>query len=257
MNLEKYDWKFKLFGIPVRVTVAFWLICVLFSPFANNMGGPWLFGLLGWSAAVFLSFLGHELGHALAIKKLCGVTPRIDLGFGRTSNNAFVFGGLTSAQYANAISPLARAFIALAGPLLEIALVVVFVAILVLWGFRFQLQFLFGFIPYMNLVEFPFGEGGNLAALYFASLFVDGFIWVGLVWGIFNLSPVYPMDGGQILLAVLFQAYGARGVRVALTISLLCAVALGFLFLKTGAYFMAFFLFFSAYQNFQQLNSRR
>ncbi len=73
MDFSKFDWKFNLFGIPVRVMATFWLVCVFFSPFSSGNDGPWLFGLLGWSAAMLLTFLAHEFGHAA--KALRGRSP--------------------------------------------------------------------------------------------------------------------------------------------------------------------------------------
>ena len=207
MNLSKYDWKFKLFGIPVRVMVTFWLICIFFSPFLKGYEGPWLFGLYGWSAALLLSVLAHETGHALAMRRLYGGTPRIDLGIGRTSSGAFVFGGLTTSYVADSV-PIKRALVSAAGPVAGIALSLAFALILALFGVRFGVDFFLGVpIPEPDPRSFAFLRVPALP--YFVYFFVYGFVWVGLVWGLFNLAPIVPFDGGHIL-AVFTSLFGRR-----------------------------------------------
>ncbi len=255
MDLSQFDWKFKLFGFPVRVMVSFWLICVFFSPFSTGQNGPWLFGLLGWSAAVFLSILIHELGHAFAMRKVYGTTPTIDLGIGRASRGAFVFGGLTS-SYSNDQVPIKRALTAAAGPVAEITSAFALALALIPLGFRFELTTIFGFIPTITADVNSFLFFGSAPLIYFVYCFVEGFVWVGGVWGLFNLAPVFPCDGGQILLSALGQTMGAVGVRIALFASIVVSVALGYLFLRDENWFMTFFFFFSAYQNYRLLAYR-
>ena len=250
MNLSKYDWKFKLFGIPVRVMVTFWLICIFFSPFLKGYEGPWLFGLFGWSAALLLSVLAHETGHALAMRRLYGGTPRIDLGIGRTSSGAFVFGGLTTSYVADSV-PIKRALVSAAGPVAGIVLSLAFALILALFGVRFGVDFFLGVpIPEPDPRSFAFLRVPAL--LYFVYFFVYGFVWVGLVWGLFNLAPIVPFDGGHILLAVFTSLFGRReGARWALVISFVAAITLAILFIARGNFIMTLFCLFIAYQNYQ------
>ncbi|MBP5620734.1 MAG: hypothetical protein J6X44_01835 [Thermoguttaceae bacterium] len=255
MDLSQFDWKFKIFGFPVRVMVSFWLICVFFSPFLRGQNGPWLFGLLGWSAAVFLSILIHELGHAFAMRKVYGSTPTIDLGIGRTSSGAFVFGGLTTATGDGA--PIKRALTAAAGPIAEITAAFALALLLIPLGFRFERTTILGVIPAISANVDSFRFFGSLPLIYLTYCFVEGFVFVGIVWGLFNLAPILPCDGGQILLSVLGQSLGTNGVRITLIVSIVLSAGLGYLFLQKESFFMAFFFFFSAYQNYRLLTSWR
>jgi len=68
---------------------------------------------------------------------------------------------------------------------------------------------------------------------------------VNLVWTAFNLLPILPMDGGQILRDLI----GYRFERAARIIGLLTAIALGYWFYTTGEYFMAIILGIFAWLN--------
>ena len=255
MDLSKFDWKFTLFGTPVRVMATFWIICVFFSPFMSGHEGPWLFGLLGWSVATLISFLTHEFGHAFAMRAVYGGRPTIDLGIGRSASGVPVFGGVTT-SYATSNDPLNCACTAASGPALEIAIVFLGIALMALLGLRFEGSLTFGIVPYLSLDPKSLAFLRSPALLFFVYYLIEGFVWIGLVWGILNLIPIFPFDGGQILLSLLSRAMGRRGTRLALGISIALAGGLGILSFKARAYFMAFFLIFSAYQNYRLLTSR-
>jgi membrane-associated protease RseP (regulator of RpoE activity) len=52
--------------------------------------------------------------------------------------------------------------------------------------------------------------------------FLSSFATVSLLWGVLNLVPIHPLDGGRILMGFL----GPRLERVAYLVGALCAVAL-------------------------------
>lgn len=85
---------------------------------------------------------------------------------------------------------------------------------------------------------------------------VDGnalqqFAGVSIFWGALNLLPIIPMDGGRISEAAL----GPAKERLALTISLVCAVALAlYMGISEGQLFAALFFGMLAYNNWQRLN---
>lgn len=255
MDLSKYDWKFTIFDTPVRVMATFWVLCIFFSPFATNFEGPWLFGLAGWSAAVLATFLAHELGHAYAMRKAYGGRPRIELGIGRSTSGSLVFGGLTSSPTYGANTPENRAFTAGAGPLAEIAASLIFVILMSGLGFSFQATEIFG-IPFPIPDIASFRWLGVLPLIYLVYFFVYGFVVAGLVWGIFNILPIYPCDGGQLLLAYLSKRKGEKGVKLTLQISIACSLGLALMFLLNRQIFMTIFMIFSAYQNYRLLLQR-
>ena len=64
---SEFDLRFSLFGIPVRVTLMFWLGSVMFGWSAMEQGPPFL---LMWVLVCFVSILVHEMGHALVARWL-------------------------------------------------------------------------------------------------------------------------------------------------------------------------------------------
>lgn len=74
----RYDLRFSVLGIPVRVHPMFWLVGALLGSGA----GPQLGVIAIWIGCLFVSILVHELGHALAARSF-GWPPDIVLhGFG-------------------------------------------------------------------------------------------------------------------------------------------------------------------------------
>jgi len=71
-----YDLRFKFLGIAIRIHPGFWAICVILG-FMMRMNAPTTL-LFVFSAAVFLSLLIHEMGHALAFRR-CGIRAHIVL----------------------------------------------------------------------------------------------------------------------------------------------------------------------------------
>ena len=101
------DIHFKLLGMPIRIHPLFWLVAVILGA---NSGG--VIEVLIWVAAVLVSILIHELGHALVIRAF-GFHPWIVL---------YGMGGLTIHDPAEnynskANTPLGQISISIAGPL--------------------------------------------------------------------------------------------------------------------------------------------
>src|SRR5512147_1097403 len=103
----RYDLRFSIAGIPVRVHPSFWLIALIFGASGDVLLLPI------WVLVVFVSILIHELGHALAFRRY-GQRSRIVLHFA---------GGLTipepvswGSTYANVgLTPNQQIFISIAG----------------------------------------------------------------------------------------------------------------------------------------------
>jgi Zn-dependent protease len=62
-------------------------------------------------------------------------------------------------------------------------------------------QWLFGATAYFE----PFASPA-------ANLFVRNMLWVNIAWGIINLLPVYPLDGGRVAREVLTLRHPRRGI---------------------------------------------
>lgn len=79
--------------------------------------------------------------------------------------------------------------------------------------------------------------------------FMQAFKNVSLFWAILNLFPIIPLDGGHLMRAVL----GPQRMKIALTISMVCAVGFAILFASRMSFIGAFFFGMFAFNNFKQL----
>jgi stage IV sporulation protein FB len=238
----QYDLRFSIAGIPVRVHPLFWLIALLFGASGD------LIQLPIWVFVVFVSILIHELGHALAMRRY-GQPSRIILHFA---------GGLTvpepvswGSRWANvALRPNQEIFISLAGPGAGFLLATLVAVSVTMSGGSIITSWLFGLIPLPAAALLPFG--GRVM-----SLFVTMLLWVNVFWGLINLLPVYPLDGGNVSRYLLLKADPIGGVRKSLWISViaggLVAVA-AFLILRS--IYMAFLFGLLAFQSYQLLQRR-
>lgn len=258
--MSQYVWKFRLFGVPVAVLPSFWFLCVAFSPFLSRIDPetPWIWGLLGWTAATTLAFLLHELGHALAAKRLFGAKPEIALGVGTSPNGASVFGGVTSWRpvYSKKPTNWSQAFVSFAGAGAGFLGVAALLAVAFLCGCEFTVGIAAGTpIPIVFPTEWAVGVDSNEPLASFLGYFVFGFIWICVFWGAVNLVPVYPLDGGQIATALGAQLSPQNGVRNALILSVVCAAGLAYFFFSRGSVFAAFFFAYLTYQNYALLQN--
>src|SRR5215216_2748032 len=238
----RYDLRFSIAGIPVRVHPLFWLIAFLFGFSVNNL----LYTFI-WMLVVFFSILIHELGHAFAFRRY-GLRSSIVLHFS---------GGLTvpesvssGVSWANvALSPRQEIFIALAGPFSGFAFTALLLAGALGAGGSVTVHWLLGFIP-MPSATVPFGG-------VYLNVLIVMLLSVNMFWGLINLVPVYPLDGGNVARYLLLQYYPRDGVRKSLWLSVIAGgvVAVVALFLLRSIY-MAFLFGFLAFQSYQALQNR-
>lgn len=138
---------------------------------SDRLAAPHL--LLIWVAVVFASVLLHEMGHALMFRRL-GHRPAIELT---------MMGG--QAQGAGSgLNPTGEVLVSLAGPAAGLAIGVPLLLITTIAPGLLQ-------IPVLGVLL------GDL-------------VWVNVGWGLINLLPVLPLDGGQVLLATLRKRGTAR-----------------------------------------------
>lgn len=226
------DITFVLFGVPVRVYPLFWLSGVIL----NLRGGDDMLGMLLWLVAFFLSILAHEMGHAMAIRAY-GHAPWITL---------HAFGGLTAHNptyhYGSRSStPWAQIQISAAGPLTGFVLAAVILLVIYLTGHEIVRVGPLGMIPL---------PVGNVVSPRFTHL-VQDFLVISIFWGVLNLLPVFPLDGGQIARALFSMVNPRNGVRQSLALSMVTAVALAILAVtQWQSLFTALFFGFLAYESF-------
>ncbi len=187
-----YDLRFRLLGFPVRVHPWFWIGTVLINGDGLLRAGPEY--LLIWVAVVFASILVHELGHALAYRRF-GADADIVL---------YAFGGLAISRHAIA-GRGRRILVSLAGP----------TAGFVLCG-----------LVYGTNQAFEWGQSGTGRAPNGPELWFlyRQLVWVNLIWGLFNLLPVFPLDGGQVNRELCGMKWGTRGKRISLKVSFVVAL---------------------------------
>jgi len=237
--LTRYDLRFTLFGIPVRVHPLFWLLTALLGASSGS-----LIALLIWIPAVFVSILVHEVGHALTMRRF-GQVPQIVLHIG---------GGLTSAEpfwWGNRpvvvpLTPGQEVLISLAGPAAGFGLAASVTGIAAAAGGSVGVTLLLGILP-LPVVGFSVSLG-------IAALIANTFLWVNVFWGLINLIPVFPLDGGNIARTLLVRSDPWNGARKALRISVIAGAvvaAVGLIFLASP--FLALLFGFLAFQSYQLL----
>jgi Zn-dependent protease len=177
---------FRLFGIQVSLHWAWFLVAAYELTTRSGRYSSLLWNGLEY-VGLFLIVLMHEFGHALACRQVGGRAQDIVL---------WPLGGV--AYVAPPQRPSAVLWSIAAGPLVNVALLPVFGALLWLAG----------------------SLGWAAAAPDLVGL-VRALAVVNLVLLLFNLLPIYPLDGGQILRALIWFLLGRAR-------SLLVASALGF-----------------------------
>ncbi len=182
----RFDLQFRLFGFGVRVHPLFWLAAALLGADFFSVG---LGYAAVWVGVVFVSVLVHELGHAVAFRRF-GADSHIVL---------WAFGGL-AVPHSGVAGRGRRILVALAGPL----------AGFLLCGAVYGTHEATGWAA----------RNGPLVALLYISL-----VAVNLYWGVFNLLPVFPLDGGQVSKELCEARWGGRGLQTALKISIGVAAA--------------------------------
>ncbi len=134
----------------------------------------------------------HEVGHALAALRVGGRVDAIVLG---------PVGGLISPRVPD--EPEVHLFVALAGPIVHLLLAVL-AAIVLAAAHNTQLLGLLN--PFRTPEDLVVGSSAVVAAKLT--------LWLNWILMLLNLLPAYPFDGGAVLRAMLWPAFGRRTARV-------------------------------------------
>jgi membrane-associated protease RseP (regulator of RpoE activity) len=212
-----------------------------------NVAGPLI---LIWMAVMFVSILVHELGHAVTMR-FFGTPARIVLYHfgGLATPDTSSYGSSYGLDYGQRMSTRRNSIIILAaGPGAGFLLALFTVAVVYLSGAKVVFDAAYGF-PWWNV------EGvHNLYAFFL----VEYLLWINIFWGLMNLLPVYPLDGGQISREILSGRDPYDGVRKSLWVSVItgAAAAVASLLYFKGDGLMTVFLFgslaYSSYAALQQ-----
>jgi stage IV sporulation protein FB len=227
------DIRFALFGIPIRVHPFFWVMSVLLG---LSLGDP--IALLTWVAACFASILVHELGHALVMRSY-GYYPYIVL---------YGMGGMAvpglGAPHPGRNAQVAISF---AGPGAGFLLAGIVCLVLKLAGPGVDIDV--GW-PYLIHIA-PAGLIGNPTL----TLFIGFLLFLSVFWGIINLLPIIPLDGGQICDEICNTVRPYDGTRIALLISCVagCLVAVTAI-VQWGSIWVGVLFGYFAYNSFLALS---
>lgn len=210
----------KVAGIRISVhwTFAILLLWIVFSSIRAGLGIEATLWSLLFILAIFGCVVLHELGHALAAKRYHINTRDITL---------LPIGGIASLE-SMPEKPGEELVVALAGPVVNILIVLAFIPIV-----HFT-----GMIPDMS----------QLASISSAN-FLYAFVSVNMMLAVFNMIPAFPMDGGRVLRALLSYRFERHiATRIAATIGQLLAIGfvfIGFLY-NPFLIFIGFFIFLGA-----------
>jgi stage IV sporulation protein FB len=245
-----YDLQFSLIGFPVRVHPFFWLMAVILGARGLENSPQPMGELLMWVGVVFVSILVHEMGHAVAIRYF-GWRPRITL---------YAFGGLASYErgYSSSYSsygrkgntPTGQIIISFAGPLAGFLLAALVVAVL----FAAGRKLVFPIIAW----DVPLGRGTSLfRENYWIVQLAAQLLFVNIYWGLLNLLPVYPLDGGQISRELFTSLSPRDGYQQSLMVSIFVGGALAVFGVYRGELWLAILFGILAYQSYQLLQHHR
>jgi Zn-dependent protease len=225
-----YDLNFSLLRIPVRVHPLFWLAALLLG-----MNQPPR-ELVIWVPVVFVSILVHEMGHALVIRQF-GWWPSILL---------YTFGGLAIYNPTRR-NPRKQMVISLAGPAAGFLVAGALIAIFKLRGH--PVTFLVG-APY-GIIPIPPDLGSQSM-----NVLVYDLLTVNIWWGLMNLLPVYPLDGGQFLYALFETLRVPDSLVKSLWVSIFTGAAVAiYAVARLHDYYIAALFGYLAFTSFQTLQA--
>lgn len=183
---------FRFAGIQVYLHLSWFIVAALeVIQFARRYSSP-IWGLLEYLALFFIVLL-HEFGHALACRQTGGIADQIIL---------WPLGGIAFVNPPP--RPGAYLWSIAAGPLVNVAL-----------------------FPILSLLLFGAVHGQWTTSNPDAYLFVFSLWYMNAGLLVFNLLPIYPLDGGQIVRGLLWFAVGRiRSLKISSVIGFAGALIL-------------------------------
>lgn len=179
-----------------------------------------IFTLLIWVAVVFVSILVHELGHAVTANYY-GRDPQIEL---------YSMGGLTISRRYSMLSYPKEILMSFSGPL----------AGFILGGLVFAFSYFFG--PFPNAI---------------VRYTISSLLWVNIGWGIVNLIPMLPLDGGAIMRSLyhwLRNPYDERTpLKISIGFGILAILGSLYLAMRGGGLYIVLLAAWLTYNNYMAL----
>ncbi|HKQ49088.1 MAG TPA: site-2 protease family protein [Phycisphaerae bacterium] len=216
----------RLFGIRVRVHIIFIIYCIfeLIGPARDFLWS------LQWIVVLFGSVFLHELGHCFAARRVGGSADDILM---------WPLGGLASVDAPQ--RPWPQFVTVIWGPLVNVILFLATSTILLMRSAELSIS---GINP---LDWITFTDRITELDLFFHLAFS-----INVALFIFNLFPMYPMDGGRMLHCALWNFVGRRrSTMITTTVGMVAAIGLGLYGLATSHYLLlaiAFMGYLTCYQ---------
>ncbi len=244
----RYDLRFQALGIPVRIHPFFWVLSFILG-FQDGRPNNIPLALL-FVACAFLSILVHEFGHGLVAKAQ---------GFRPSEILLYAFGGLCS-YHADRQRPGQRLAVLIWGPGAGFVLAgLVMLAYSVAFGLTAE--------DHLALVAQFFGQKTDLTSVFDKLEFTNphalnlrfefywSMLWINIMWGLLNLLPIWPLDGGQITLTVLSQVNPYDGRRWMHIVSLVASALIAIMiFAMTQDLRRCIMFIYCAILNYQMLD---
>lgn len=213
---------FKVFRIRVFLHWSWFLAAGIFVYYGAFGMEPF------WGFITFCGLFGivllHEFGHALACRSVGGKAKLIVL---------WPLGGVAFVRPPQRPWPILWSIAA--GPLVNVAL-----------------------IPILGLIWLVAAGSTDFKDMNGPQEFITALTLINISLLVFNVLPIYPLDGGQILQSLLWFAIGrARSLRVVSVIGLIsAAVGAVFCFLtgETWLFILALFIGWQAYDGYRIAN---
>ena len=231
------QWNFRLFGASVRVSFWFWIALLLL----NSNRGP--AGEVIWVAVCFVSILLHEMGHVFAFR------------FFRRDASVVLYGfGGMAIPDRDVDGPFPAAVVAVAGPIAGFCLAGLTLAAASLTGgsvYFSRHMFLPHLTAMLNYRMLLWPHGVSLYS--HAIILVNDLLFVNFYWGLVNLLPVWPLDGGHIVRALFEQWDGYDGRRKSLIVSAVVGGAVALAGFASGSMWLAIMFAIFAVSSLQSM----
>jgi len=201
---------FQIKSTPVRVH---WTLLALLAGLIT-----WQYTVAGLTPAitiglaalcVFSTVLLHELAHVLVAS---------DFGYSTRSITLYPFGGIARIEMPAKIPPVHELYIALAGPIINALLALIFLPLAWFYGEPYGLLLLLNFamFAFNMLPSYPMDGGrvmrsllarkyGQVKATKFAIIVSRGFAWIYVAGGFMLRSPLLVMIGTYLLYLLYFR----------------------------------------------------
>lgn len=229
--------RFRVFDVPVRVHPWFWIVSALMG--LNNDTKT----VMVWVAVVFVSILVHELGHVAAFRT-----------FGaRAEAILYSFGGLAVPTSGFHRTTGKSIVISAAGPFAGFLLAGLIAAGGMAMGADIYFDTAYYVLPDVRL----FVGAPNYSDFYYTNIALNYLMFLNIYWGLVNLLPVFPLDGGHISLAIFADRDRVNGRRNAALLSAFAGALLAVTALSYGETYIFFLFGFLAVGSIQEFDKLR